>query len=59
MEPNTIVITIEGGLVQDVSNIPPGMKVVVRDYDCEGADDDELSKDERGDDCYVTVWEAE
>ena len=47
-----IVITLEGGLVQGVSSDDPaeqGKKVVVIDYDAEGADPDEVEKVPQGD----------
>ena len=33
---------MQGGLVQDVVNIPPGLTVQVIDYDTEGEDDERL-----------------
>ena len=30
-----IYVTVEGGVIQDISNIPEGVRVVVRDYDIE------------------------
>ena len=39
---NTIYVTVESGLVQSVTNIPPGIEVVVVDYDVEGEDADRL-----------------
>lgn len=44
-----LVIRIEGGLVQGVSWEGPEMEVVVRDYDTDGADPADLTRDERGD----------
>ena len=43
-------ITISGGAVQYVES-PPGVKVVIRDYDVDGADgeDFDIRKDESGD----------
>ena len=46
-----IVITLEGGLVQGISTDDlklVGQKVVVLDYDCDGADPDEVSKIPQG-----------
>jgi len=37
-----VVITIEGGLVQQVYSTDPDLQVVVLDLDIEGADDDEI-----------------
>ena len=46
-----IVITLEGGLAQGISTDDPklvGEKVVVIDYDCEGAFPDEVSRVPQG-----------
>ena len=56
---NKIVITMEGGLIQDIQGIPDGVVILVRDYDVEGADDTELTQDENGDACYELIWEKE
>jgi len=34
-EPHKIVVIMEGGLIQDISNIPPGVIVETRDFDCD------------------------
>ncbi len=48
-----IIITVEGGVIQDVQGIPPGVRVIVRDYDIEGMDD-------VGEEEYVeSVYEAD
>jgi len=39
---NKIIITIEGGIIQDITGIPFGVEVEVVDYDIE-TDDDEIS----------------
>ena len=36
--PNPILITMEGGLIQDILGIPAGCTVVVRNADVEGVD---------------------
>jgi len=36
--PTPILITVEGGIIQDIDNIPPGLQVVVHDYDAEGCE---------------------
>jgi hypothetical protein len=53
-----IEIRIEGGLVQDVwkSQDAKDVEVIVRDYDIEGGDEDRLSKDESGEECFESVW---
>ena len=46
-----IVITLEGGLVQGISTDDPklvGTRVVVIDYDAEGADPSEISRVPQG-----------
>ena len=35
-----IIITVRGGAVQSIANIPKGITVEVRDYDTDGADND-------------------
>lgn len=54
--PHDIIIDLDGGLVQDVHALPPGVRVVVRDYDIEGADDDELHTDDSGAKHYQSVY---
>lgn len=34
----TIVITIQGGVIQDIKGIPAGVEVEVIDFDAEGAE---------------------
>ena len=56
-----IIVTVEGGVVQNIVGIPDDVKVVVRDFDVEGADlsqyleDKELRK-VRGDLCVESTW---
>jgi hypothetical protein len=40
--PHRIFISVEGGLVQEVTGVPAGVQVVVLDYDIEGVQADEL-----------------
>ena len=42
----TIIITVCGGLINGVSNIPPGVMVEVRDYDIDECNEHLLPKDE-------------
>jgi hypothetical protein len=53
-----VIVTVEGGVVQHVE-CPEGVKVVVRDYDCEGSDADRLSVDEHGNEFVEAVWGGE
>lgn len=50
-----VIVTVEGGVVQHVE-CPAGVKVFVRDYDCEGSDADRLSVDENGNEYIEAVW---
>ena len=46
-----IIVSVSGGLITDVSGVPPGVVVEVRDYDVEQGDIDMLNehrKNERG-----------
>lgn len=53
-----VIVTVEGGVVQHVE-APEGVKVFVRDYDCEGADADLVDVDEIGDEYIESVWGGE
>ena len=47
-----MIIILEGGIIQDISDIPKGMEVEVRDYDHFGSEnypDHALEVDENGD----------
>ena len=39
-----IIITVQGGVVQSVENIPAGIVVEVRDFDTEGCDSTDLEE---------------
>ena len=51
----TVVVTIEGGVVQHVE-CPPGVRVVVRDYDVGESDPSLLKTDETGQPMAEWVW---
>lgn len=51
----TVVIIVGDGLVQDV-HAPKGIEVIIRDYDVDGVDEEDLSFDEDGKECFETVW---
>jgi hypothetical protein len=55
MKPHTIRITIEGGVIQNIDDIPPGVQVIVRDYDVDGSEDD-LGQDDNGDKFVESTW---
>lgn len=51
----TITIELIDGMVE-VYDIPPGVNVIVRDYDVEGVEESLLIKDEYGYPCLVTEY---
>jgi len=51
----TVEITMEGGVIQDIA-LPKGVKVVVRDYDVDGGEEN-LKQDDNGDNYIESVWE--
>ncbi len=51
-------VTVEGGVVQHV-DVPQGVQVVVRDYDVDGCEADQLEQDENGDQFIESTWEHE
>ena len=52
--PHDIRITMEGGVIQAVENVPAGVRVVVMDFDVGGYDVSELKTNER-DEHYLEV----
>ena len=52
---NIIYITVQGGEVQDVMNIPAGTEVVVIDYDVESMDRADVSPLD-GEACCLTTY---
>jgi hypothetical protein len=52
-----IVITMDGGLIQDVFSTDPDIEVVSVDWDCEGSDPDDLVRftDAEGKECHAFV----
>ncbi len=51
-------VTVEGGVVQYVE-VPEDVQVVVRDYDVDGSETDQLEQDENGDQFIESIWEYE
>lgn len=58
MNPWTIRVEMEGGLISDVKNIPDGTEIVVYDYDVEGQDPKHpnMGRDEEGKAVFVNRW---
>jgi len=52
----TVRVTVEGGVVQWVE-VPEGVTVIVRDYDVDGSEEDQLDQDENGDQYVEAIWE--
>lgn len=50
-----IVITVEGGVIQEIDN-PTNHKIIVRDYDIEGSDEDALQEDDNGNEYIESEW---
>jgi len=55
-----IIITVSGGLVQNIDGVPLGVKVEIHDYDLStiGPPDppDSIRKDEHGDEYFLIEW---
>jgi hypothetical protein len=51
----TIRVTVEGGVIQHIA-CPQGVRVVVRDYDVDGSEED-LNQDDNGDNYIEDIWE--
>ena len=54
-----LVITLDGGLIQDIQGIPEDLVILVRDYDVEGADEAEITMDEHGEPYFESIWEKD
>ncbi|MEI7733199.1 MAG: hypothetical protein WCO56_26750 [Verrucomicrobiota bacterium] len=54
-----IYVTMDGGLVQEILNLPPGFEVQVIDYDIEGeSDEDRIQVSPiNGEACCLTTYE--
>lgn len=54
----TIVITVEGGVIQAIERIPKGVRVRVLDFDTDGADEERLTTvNKEGEKAVVSIWE--
>ena len=40
-----IIITVEGGAVQNVEGVPEGVRVIIKDYDIDGIEEEILQLD--------------
>lgn len=51
-----ITITMEGGLIQDISGIPESVVIEVMDFDVEGCEPESLKENEHGEKFTLTEW---
>ena len=47
----------QGAVAQQPVEAPPGVRVVVQDYDVDGCNESDLAEDENGDQYIESVWE--
>jgi len=50
---------VKRGLIQGIEGIPADVRILVRDYDVESANLEDLVKDEAGKLCAEAIWEDE
>jgi hypothetical protein len=53
-----MIITVEGGLIQDIQGIPYGLEVEVRDYDIDHTENEALKEDEDGNKYIEIIHES-
>jgi len=56
MEKRVITVVVEGGVIQNICDIPEDIQIVVRDFDVDGSEDN-LTEYE-GDECVESTWES-
>lgn len=58
----TIKIYVQGGMIQEIENIPKGITIEVMDFDTEGADEENITKldvagcSRYGDECFLSIY---
>lgn len=50
-----VIVTLDGGLIQDIIADEPIDDILVIDYDCDGVDE-ELTRDIDGTECFISRW---
>ena len=55
-QPNTILVEIENGQVTGITGIPYGFRVLVRDFDLDGLEDNQLTVNEDGWQCSEKIY---
>lgn len=53
----TVLVTIEGGVVQDVSADTPGVRVILQEYDDDMDENPAIIEDDQGHRAYMQDWE--
>lgn len=56
MKKPRILITVEGGIIQDIFADTP-VDITIKDFDTEGADDDQIYTDRFGNKCLINPWD--
>lgn len=51
-----VIITVEGGVIQSINNIPPGIVIQVRDFDTEGCHGTAMRYNDTGEAYIVSEW---
>ncbi len=63
MDLDEVTVFVRGGVIQDIQNIPSGVRIRVQDYDVDSLTAQELREktepDEEGDPCMVYTWGSE
>ena len=53
---NIITVTVEGGIVQAIDGIPPGVIIRILDFDIEGAQENAITTLPDGQKAVVNQW---
>lgn len=62
MKKKIINITVEGGIIQNIDDIPEDIEIHVKDFDCDSEpeeDSDHIRKNEDGDCYWFNIWSNE
>lgn len=66
MKKKIINITVEGGIIQNIDNIPEDIEVHVMDFDCDSEPEEypedalagNIRKNEDGDHYWFSIWDS-
>lgn len=60
MNKKIITITVEGGVIQSIDDIPEDIEVHVKDFDCdsEPGEESNIQRNEDGDCYWFSVWSS-